>query len=62
MEKRLAQLCEEVDEAIAQGIKFIVLSDRDSNSDMAPIPSLMMVSTVHHHSFGQKTAQGGNCC
>jgi glutamate synthase (NADPH/NADH) large chain len=49
MEKRLAQLCEEVDEAIAQGIKFIVLSDRDSNSDMAPIPSLMMVSTVHHH-------------
>ena len=49
MEKRLAQLCDEVDEAIAQGIRFIVLSDRDSNSEMAPIPSLLLVSTVHHH-------------
>jgi glutamate synthase (NADPH/NADH) large chain len=26
-----------------------VLSDRDSNKDFAPIPSLLMVATVHHH-------------
>jgi glutamate synthase (NADPH/NADH) large chain len=49
MEKRIAQLCEEVDAAITQGIKFIVLSDRDSNADLAPIPSLLMLSAVHHH-------------
>ncbi len=26
-----------------------MLSDRDSNKDYAPIPSLLMVATVHHH-------------
>ncbi len=49
MEKRLAKMCEEVDHAIEQGAQFIVLSDRDSNADLAPIPSLLMLATVHHH-------------
>jgi glutamate synthase (NADPH/NADH) large chain len=49
METRLQELCAEVDEAITQGINFVVLSDRDSNADLAPIPSLLMLSTVHHH-------------
>jgi glutamate synthase (NADPH/NADH) large chain len=49
MEKRLAKMCAEVDAAIANGAQFIVLSDRDSNKDFAPIPSLLMVATVHHH-------------
>ena len=46
---RLAAICREVDEAIDEGASFIVLSDRDSNKDLAPIPSLLMLSTVHHH-------------
>ncbi|TAL45617.1 MAG: glutamate synthase large subunit, partial [Salinibacterium sp.] len=49
MEKHLAEMCEEVDEAIENGAQFIVLSDRDSNKDNAPIPSLLMLATVHHH-------------
>jgi glutamate synthase (NADPH/NADH) large chain len=49
MEKRLAKMCAEVDAAIENGAQFIVLSDRDSNKDYAPIPSLLMVATVHHH-------------
>jgi glutamate synthase (NADPH/NADH) large chain len=49
MEKRLAKMCVEVDEAIANGAQFIVLSDRDSNKDYAPIPSLLMLAAVHHH-------------
>ena len=49
MERRLQVMCDEVDEAIELGKKFIILSDRDSNSDLAPIPSLLMLSTVHHH-------------
>jgi glutamate synthase (NADPH/NADH) large chain len=49
MEKRLARMCLEVDQAIESGSQFIVLSDRDSNGDLAPIPSLLMVATVHHH-------------
>jgi glutamate synthase (NADPH/NADH) large chain len=49
MEKRLAKMCAEVDVAIENGAQFIVLSDRDSNKDYAPIPSLLMLATVHHH-------------
>jgi glutamate synthase (NADPH/NADH) large chain len=49
MERRLAEMCDEVDEAIEAGAQFIVLSDRDSTADLAPIPSLLMLSAVHHH-------------
>ncbi|EWM16671.1 glutamate synthase large subunit [Kutzneria sp. 744] len=36
-------------EAIAAGARTLVLSDRDSDHRMAPIPSLLLVSSVHHH-------------
>ncbi|MDN4615442.1 glutamate synthase large subunit [Leifsonia sp. F6_8S_P_1B] len=49
MENRLAEMCDEVDEAIEAGAQFIVLSDRDSTKDLAPIPSLLMLAAVHHH-------------
>ena len=49
MKQRLAEMCEEVDEAIEAGAQFIVLSDRDSTKDLAPIPSLLMLAAVHHH-------------
>jgi glutamate synthase (NADPH/NADH) large chain len=49
MENRIDAMCAEVDDAIEHGAKYIVLSDRDSNKDLAPVPSLLMVSAVHHH-------------
>ncbi|WP_157156110.1 glutamate synthase large subunit [Diaminobutyricimonas sp. LJ205] len=49
MEKRIDAMCAEVDEAIEDGAEFIVLSDRDSTKDLAPIPSLLMLAAVHHH-------------
>jgi glutamate synthase (NADPH/NADH) large chain len=55
MERRLAEMCEEVDEAIEAGAQFIVLSDRDSTADLAPIPSLLMLSAVHHHLIRAET-------
>jgi glutamate synthase (NADPH/NADH) large chain len=55
MQKRLAQMCAEVDRAIEDGAEFIVLSDRDSNKDLAPIPSLLMVAAVHHHLIRNET-------
>jgi glutamate synthase (NADPH/NADH) large chain len=39
----------EASEAIANGARTLVLSDRDSDHRMAPIPSLLLVSAVHHH-------------
>lgn len=49
LEKRIQAMCDEVDEAIEDGAEFIVLSDRDSTADLAPVPSLLMLAAVHHH-------------
>ena len=49
MQHRIEAMCREVDEAIEAGALFIVLSDRDSTNDLAPIPSLLMLAAVHHH-------------
>ena len=42
-------------QAIADGARFVVLSDRDSGRDLAPIPSLLLTSAVHHHLIREKT-------
>ncbi|MUM29907.1 glutamate synthase central domain-containing protein, partial [Mycolicibacterium sp. CBMA 295] len=44
-----------VSEAIREGARIIVLSDRESNETMAPIPSLLSVATVHHHLVRERT-------
>jgi glutamate synthase (NADPH/NADH) large chain len=49
MQDRLEAICAEVDSAIEHGATYLVLSDRDSTKDLAPIPSLLLLSTVHHH-------------
>jgi glutamate synthase (NADPH/NADH) large chain len=38
-----------VSDAIAAGANVIVLSDRNSTAELAPIPSLLLVAAVHHH-------------
>jgi glutamate synthase (NADPH/NADH) large chain len=55
MQERIAEMCREADDAIDNGAAFIVLSDRDSNKDLAPVPSLLMLSAVHHHLIRQET-------
>ncbi len=39
---------------IADGVRFVVLSDRDSDADLAPIPSLLLTAAVHHHLVREK--------
>ncbi len=39
----------EASAAIADGKRILVLSDRDSDHRLAPIPALLLVSAVHHH-------------
>ena len=46
---RLEAMCREASAATAAGAEFLILSDRDSNKDLAPVPSLLAVSAVHHH-------------
>src|SRR3954469_14525957 len=52
---RLDEICDEVSDAIANGARIIVLSDRHSNADLAPIPSLLLTAAVHHHLVREKT-------
>ncbi|WP_426566933.1 glutamate synthase large subunit [Angustibacter sp. McL0619] len=52
---RLHEIFDEVSQAIEEGARFVVLSDRDSGRDLAPIPSLLLTSAVHHHLIRAKT-------
>ncbi len=49
MERALDRLCAHSQEAIAEGVNILILSDRSLGPLRAPIPSLLAVSTVHHH-------------
>jgi glutamate synthase (NADPH) large chain len=55
MRRAIDELCAKVSEAIADGAKIIVLSDRYSNVELAPIPSLLLTAAVHHHLIREKT-------
>ena len=55
MRDRLDEIFAEVSRAIARGARFVVLSDRDSGRDLAPIPSLLLTAAVHHHLIREKT-------
>lgn len=52
---RLDEICREVSEAIRDGARVIVLSDRHSDATKAPIPSLLLTAAVHHHLVREKT-------
>ncbi|WP_424214250.1 glutamate synthase large subunit [Streptomyces sp. BI20] len=46
---RIDEICAEADAAIDNGARLVVLSDRHSDAEHAPIPSLLLTSAVHHH-------------
>jgi len=43
------ELCRQASQAIKEGFKFLILSDRGVNDEWAPIPSILGVAAVHHH-------------
>jgi glutamate synthase domain-containing protein 2/glutamate synthase domain-containing protein 1/glutamate synthase domain-containing protein 3 len=45
----LARVCEQAHEAIDEGVNIVILSDRLLGPRRAAIPSLLAVSSVHHH-------------
>ncbi|MFF0436542.1 glutamate synthase large subunit [Streptomyces sp. NPDC004327] len=46
---RIEEICAEADTAIEGGAHLLVLSDRHSDAEHAPIPSLLLTAAVHHH-------------
>ena len=55
LERALTDVCAQVDKAIADGSQIIILSDRYSDGQNAPIPSLLLTGAVHHHLVRNKT-------
>jgi glutamate synthase (NADPH/NADH) large chain len=55
LRRALDDIRQRVSEAIAGGAKIVVLSDRHSSPELAPIPSLLLTSAVHHHLIREKT-------
>jgi len=55
LRRALDDIRAEASKAIAGGARILILSDRESNATMAPIPSLLTVSAVHHHLVRERT-------
>ena len=55
LRSRLNEIKSEVSLAIENGAHIIVLSDRDGDTEEAPIPSLLLTAAVHHHLIREKT-------
>ncbi len=55
LKDRLEEIRAEVSNAINEGARIIVLSDRDGDGENAPIPSLLLTAAVHHHLIREKT-------
>ncbi|MDR2765404.1 MAG: glutamate synthase large subunit [Tannerella sp.] len=49
LERALDTLCRQAGQSVVDGVNYIVLSDRASDEEWAPIPSLLAVSAVHHY-------------
>jgi glutamate synthase (NADPH) large chain len=48
LEERLDEMIYEINKAVDDGCNIIILSDRNVSENLAPIPSLLACSYVHH--------------
>ena len=49
LQNALQNMCRLAEEAVDAKKNYIILSDAGVSEDMAPVPSLLAVATVHHH-------------
>jgi glutamate synthase (NADPH) large chain len=49
LKEALKRICAEAQQAVQGGKRIIILSDKNSNKDCAPVPSLLSTGTVHHY-------------
>jgi glutamate synthase (NADPH/NADH) large chain len=55
LRRRLEEICLEVAEAVEDGARLIVLSNRGVDTEHAAIPSLLLTGAVHHRLVKEKT-------
>ncbi len=49
LRRAVDRLCAAAERAVADGASIVVLSDRETDADHAPVPILLAVGAVHHH-------------
>ncbi len=49
LESAIEDMCDKAAKAVDDGYNYIILSDRNATVDLAPVPSLLALSAVHHH-------------
>ena len=49
LREALDALCHKAEKSVDEGYNYIILSDRDIDSELVAIPSLLAVSAVHHY-------------
>jgi glutamate synthase (NADPH/NADH) large chain len=54
LQTALEKLCKDAENAVDNGKNYIILSDRGIEENIAPIPSLLAVSAVHHHLIAKR--------
>ena len=54
LEEAVEDICRQAEEAVDENNNYIILSDRDITENLAPIPSLLAVSAVHHHLINKR--------
>jgi glutamate synthase (NADPH) large chain len=54
LQNSLEDICRKAEEAVDRGRNFVILSDREMNEKMVPIPSILAISAVHHHLIATK--------
>jgi glutamate synthase (NADPH/NADH) large chain len=55
LQAAVAEIRRNVSRAIDEGVDIVVLSDRGTGPDRAPVPALMAVGAVHHHLVREKS-------
>jgi glutamate synthase (ferredoxin) len=55
LERALDGLFEAADQAIAEGVNLLILSDRSMDADHCAIPALLATAGLHHHLIRNKT-------
>jgi glutamate synthase (NADPH) large chain len=55
LERALDGICRRADQAIRDGYRILILSDRGVDKDFAPVPSLLALTALHNHLVRERT-------
>jgi glutamate synthase (NADPH) large chain len=49
MEESINEICKKAEDLVKSGVGYLILSDKTTNPEEIPIPSLFICGAVHHH-------------